>query len=158
MHSCYCPQTKFGLCFYRCLSVHRGGMCSRGCMAGGHVWLGRHGKGECMAGGWACVAGGCAWQGGMCGRGACMAGGVHGRGVCAWQGGVHATHAPPVDTQQDTVNERAVRILLECILVLFLYSLLTYRWQITQYLVDMICFIFTGDHWLYWPCVSTLQG
>ena len=45
-----------------------------------------------MAGG----GGGCAWQG----KGACMAGG--GR---VWQ------------ILRDTVNERAVRILLECILV-----------------------------------------
>ena len=44
---------------------------------------------------------GCAWQG------ACMAGGH------AWQGG-HAWH---------TVNERAVRILLECILVLTIFIL-----------------------------------
>ena len=45
----------------------------------------------CMAEG-VCMAGG-AWQGGM-----------HGRG-CVWQ------------ILRDTVNERAVRILLECILV-----------------------------------------
>ena len=37
--------------------------------------------------------------------------GMHGRG--------HGMHAPPPDTSRysDTVNERAVRILLECILV-----------------------------------------
>ena len=55
------------LCFYRCLSVHRGGVC--GCSQGGHAWL--------LAGG-ACVVaprghawllpGGCAWLL----RGACM--------------------------------------------------------------------------------------
>ena len=56
------------LCFYTCVSVHRGG---------------------------ACVAGGCAWQGGM-----------HGRGACE-----------PHYIPQDMVNERAVCILLECILV-----------------------------------------
>ena len=53
--------------------------------------------------------------GGMHGRGACMAGG------CAWQEGMHAMHAspPPADNTRysDTVNEQAVRILLECILV-----------------------------------------
>ena len=50
---------------------------------------------------------GCVWQGGMHGKGA------------AWQGGMHGMHAPPADTTRygDTVNERAVRILLECILV-----------------------------------------
>ena len=66
-----------------------------------------------MAGGmWGCVAGGMhgagrAW--GACmvgGGGACMAGGVCGGGGRVWQ------------IQRDTVNERAVRILLECILVL----------------------------------------
>ena len=40
------------------------------------------------------VAGGCAWLWGGCG----------------WGGGMHRT-------RRDTVNERAVRILLECILV-----------------------------------------
>ena len=60
--------------------------------------------GGCMVGG---VHGG-GW--GMCGRGACMAGGV----VCvaeghAWLGGRGIL--------RDVVNERAVRILLECILV-----------------------------------------
>ena len=59
--------------------------------------------------------------GGMCGGGgAYVAGGgrdMHGRGGHAW----HA-HPPPADTTRygDTVNERAVRILLECILVLLL--------------------------------------
>ena len=48
--------------------------------------------------------------GGMCGSG-----GVYGRGVCV--AGGHAWQIP-----RDTVNERAVRILLECILVT-LYSL-----------------------------------
>ena len=112
-------------------SVHRGGMrgCSGGvCMVapqgrglpgacvvalGGGV----HGcsRGACMVARGACVvapggcvfcSGGCAWllQGGMCG---CSGG--H-----AWLLGGHAW-----DTTRygDTVNERAVRILLECILV-----------------------------------------
>ena len=51
-------------------------------------------------------------------------GGVHGRGH-VWQGegacmvgGVHATHAPsPGHCEIRSVNARAVRILLECILV-----------------------------------------
>ena len=71
-------RSLWRLCFYRCLSVHRG---------------------VCMAGG-ACVARGCAWQGGgLCSRGACMAGGMCGRGACmvgvcvaggyVWQGGMH---------------------------------------------------------------------
>ena len=69
------------LCFYRCLSVHRG-----------RAWLGR---GACMAGEGGCVAGeGGAWlgrgayvarEGGMHGLGGgCVAEGMHG-----WGGGVH---------------------------------------------------------------------
>ena len=59
----------------------------------------------------------------MHGRGVCVVGGVHGRGVCM-AGGVHAggcmlggVHAGGVHGVRDTVNEWAVRILLECILV-----------------------------------------
>ena len=55
--------------------------------------------------------------GGMCGRGACMAGGVHGRGACV-VAGVCAMRAPrQILRLRHTVNERAVRILLECIVV-----------------------------------------
>ena len=76
-------------------------VCPHSVHGGGHAWLLRGG---------ACVVapGGCAWLllGGMCG---CSGG-------CAWllQGGGHAW-----DTTRygDTVNERAVRILLECILI-----------------------------------------
>ena len=90
---CYRPQTKFAkvMFLHRSVShsVHREGACvGRGGM---HGW-----GGVCMAGG-------------MCGRG-------RGR---AWQGGVHATHAPsPGHCEIRSVNARAVRILLECILVL----------------------------------------
>ena len=90
------------------------------------MWQGgMHGRGACMMGGvhdWgrgACVAGG------MHGRGVCMAGegGMHGGGVCmaggcAWPGDVLGRGAcVPQQILRDTVNERAVRILLECILV-----------------------------------------
>ena len=90
-----------------------GGMHGRGHVwrgvAGGHVW-----QGVCMAGGhvwWgACV------EGDVHGRGACVVGGMHGRS------GMHGggvVQCPPADTTRygDTVNERAVRILLECIIV-----------------------------------------
>ena len=76
-----------------------------------------------MAGG-AGMAGGRAWQG------ACMVGGMHGRrhvwqGECAWQGGIRGGGACMADTTRygDTVNERAVRIVLECILVKFCLDL-----------------------------------
>ena len=59
------------------------------------------------------VAGGCTWLlGGMHG---CQ-GGMRGcRGACVVAGGMHRA-------QRDTVNEQAVRILLECILVVNLHD------------------------------------
>ena len=61
----------------------------------------------------------------MCGRGHAWQGGMHGRGACT--AGVymvvgcmpHMPPPPPANTMRygDTVNERAVRILLECIFV-----------------------------------------
>ena len=95
-----------------CHSV-RGGACVEGegcwgCVVGeawwGHVW---HGRGCALRG--ACMAGGHAWQGVMHGGGACMTGGMYCKGVCM-------AHMPP-HILRDTVNERTVRILLECILV-----------------------------------------
>ena len=66
-------------------------------------------------------------RGGVRGRGVCMVGGMCrgvGAGGHAWQGrdvrgrggGMRATHAPR-QILRDTVDERALRILLECILV-----------------------------------------
>ena len=101
------------------------------CMAGGMC----DGGAACMAGG-ACMARGHVWQGGMHGGGVCGSGGsMHGRGMHG-KGGVHGrmacmvgghawhTAPPPRQMLQDTVNERALRILLECILVIqcFLFS------------------------------------
>ena len=108
----YRPQRSWGKVIFSetCVkySVHGGGACvvvvGGACMAGG-AWLGgMHG--------WACMAGGYVW-------GACMAGGmcggcVHGGGCVAggraWQ------------ILRDSVNELAVRILLECILVLIKFA------------------------------------
>ena len=116
-----------------------GGMCGQGacvaesmrgqgvggmCMARGHAWPGgMHGQGVCMARGlhaWpggTCVAWG-AWPGGVHGWGACVTGDMHGGGRGVWWGH-HVRHAPPWQLLQlqHMVNERAVRILLECILV-----------------------------------------
>ena len=77
---------------------------------GGRAWQGVvHGGGGMHGGGCVCVGGmhggGCAWLG-ACMVGACMTGGH------VW----HACPPPRTDTTA-TVNERAVRILLECILV-----------------------------------------
>ena len=79
--------------------------------AGGHVWC----EEACMV------------PGDMRGGGACMvAGGMHGgRGVCGVVGGVHGGRRGVCGgggmcggIRRDTVNERAVPILLECILVM----------------------------------------
>ena len=114
------------LCFYTCLSFcPQGGACVVGghvwqgvCLAGGvcdggHAWQGRHawqggmhGRGRAWQG--ACMAGGHAWQGGMHGRG-----GMHGGGPCM----------PPRHHEIRSVDARAVRILLECILVLKTYCI-----------------------------------
>ena len=63
---------------------------------GGHVW-----RGACMVTGM--HGEGCAWWG------ACMVGARMAGGGCAWQ------------ILRDTVNERAVRILLKCILVMTMF-------------------------------------
>ena len=50
------------------------------------------------------------------------------REVCTREGGLHpgvGKPPPPHWILRDTVNERAVRILLECILVFFTYSKMT---------------------------------
>ena len=98
-----------------------------GCWGGGHAWLrghawllgGVHGCwGACMVAGgdmhgcWgACVVKGeCMVKGGMCGKGGvCMVA----KGGCVAKGG----HVWDTTKYGDTINERAVRILLECILV-----------------------------------------
>ena len=68
----------------------------------GHVWPGgMRGRGVCVC------QGGVLGKGGMHGGGACVAGG------CACWGGCVA----------DTVNEQAVRILLECIFVHAVFDL-----------------------------------
>ena len=98
-----------------------GGM--HGCSGGQHVWLlwgGMHGffPGSMR---------GCSWGGGhawLLWGGRCMVfSGGHAwffsGGACLVLGGVHRI-------RRDTVNERAVRILLECILVILMYL----RWTL----------------------------
>ena len=108
----YRPQRSWGKVIFSetCVknSVHRGGMHGKG----GHAWP----RGAC--------------QGGMHGMGACMAGGVCGEGHvwqgghacwgCAWQGVCMAGGGHAWQILQDTVNEQAVHILLECILVYYM--------------------------------------
>ena len=92
------------------LQVSRGGI--RGCGRG--AWL----QGACVVAGgmrgcrghaWLWVGGGHAWLWGVC----LAVGGVHG---CV--GDMHGCGGVVCGIQQDKVNERTVRILLECILVL----------------------------------------
>ena len=99
-----------------------GGMHGRGaCMGGMHRrggmrGRGMHGRGAGMAGGmhgWEGVHGrGCVHGRGHVWQGACMAWGMHGRGMCMARG-----MCMPQQILWYMVNERAVCILLECILV-----------------------------------------
>ena len=140
--SCYYYRPPNEVCegyvFYTCLSVilftgghawQEGGMHGGGaCVAGGLCFVGdMHGRGACMVGGvhgrGACLARGCAWWGACVAGDVCSGEGMHGRGACVVGGmhgtGVHATHAPrQILRPRHMVNERAVRILLECVLVL----------------------------------------
>ena len=59
------------------------------------------------------MVGGHVWQGGM-------AGGHALQGWHAWQGGMHAMHTPG-HYEIRSVNARALRILLECILVKIIF-------------------------------------
>ena len=108
------------LCFYRCLSVHGGGACV--VAPGGHAWLFR---GACVVvlGGMHGCSKGHAWllQGGMCGCSGGCAWLLPGGHVWLLPGGACVValggHVWDTTRYRDTINERAVRILLECILV-----------------------------------------
>ena len=100
-----------------------GGMHGRGCAGWGTSMVGGgvHGRGHAWWGG-ACVERLHAWQGDLHGRGhvwqgMCIAGGVCGRGACvACVAGVCVAEGACV--AGETVTTAAVRILLECILVI----------------------------------------
>ena len=92
----------------------------------------------------------CSW-GGACVAGVCMTGGVHGRGHTwqeggAWQGG--ACMPCHYEILRDTVNERAVGILLECILVFYslTYDSRPYVLSLTSF--TMLCYIYYGSYGL----------
>ena len=69
-----------------------------------------HGRGFVVG---ACMAGVHVWQGSVHDRGACVEGGMHGRGMCGGGGGMRAGKWP---------LKRVLRILLECILVLYCFG------------------------------------
>ena len=142
-----------------CMAV---GICMAGgihgreaCVAGGHAWKGSmHGRGHVWQG--ACMAGGmhgkgCAWwgacmAGGMCGRGhawqgVCMAG-MYGGGMCG-RGGMCGMHAPLI--LRDTVNERAVCILLECILV---------HYEVTKDSIKLLSNLYSFKHISSWTVLD----
>ena len=114
----YRPQTKFVKVMFLHLSVShsvQGGML--GGVHGREAYMAGGVHRVCMAGG---VHGGHAWQGYVCGRGVCVAvGGMHGGGHVWWECVCHA--CPPRHYKIRSVNARAVRILLECILVMKSY-------------------------------------
>ena len=99
----YRPQTKFAKVMFLHLTVshfvHMRGLHPRGLHPG------------CLHPGKVCIKGG---RGSALGGGICIQRGLHPRGVCIQ--GFGQTFRPP-RILWDTVNERAVRILLECILV-----------------------------------------
>ena len=69
----------------------------------------------------------CVVKGGMRGKG-----GVHGKrgGGMRGEGGMHGEGGACVGYDEDTINERAVRILLECILVDYVEDQL---WSLASY-------------------------
>ena len=93
----YRPQKKFAKVMFLQVSVI---LSTRG--GGWRAW-----QGDVCGRGRACVAGGCVMGGGMRGRRGHAWHGGH-----VWLGGGHAWQI-----LRDTVNMRAVRILLECFLV-----------------------------------------
>ena len=82
--------------------------------------------------------------GGVYGRGVCMAGGICGMGY-AWQGDMHGMHVPPGRHYKNMVNERAVRILLECILVTVIIVVI--------FFVNVLC---DGNNEMYY--INSLQA
>ena len=72
-----------------------------------------------------------AWQG------ACVAGGMRGRGGCVAGGGVRCAW----QILRDTVNERAVRILLECILFSSMFFPFSVTLSVPFYFVSLFLFL-----------------
>ena len=115
-------------------------------VVGGHAWLqgdmcGCQGACEVVGGGMHGCWGACVVAGGVHGCwGACMvAGGMHGcQGVCMVARGVWLLGGM-CRIRRDTVNERAVRILLECILVENIF-----QWPLIGHHDDKLC----------WKCLS----
>ena len=126
----YKPTTKISGNFYRPQRSWGKVIFSEACVKiSVHRGEGEHGTGAWVAGG--------GMHGGS-GRRACVVGGMPGRGVCVAGGMYMAGGMHGVDMHgrggvcgsgrvwqilRDTVNERAVHILLECILVLVMFSL-----------------------------------
>ena len=131
----YRPQTKFGArsCFYTCLSFcsHRGGGFPACITASQVTWpggsasvgfcLGR-GEGAASRAGGGLPPGGCIQSG----RGSSSREVHPEREGVFLQEGLGRPRPPPNQVLRDTVNKRAVRIPLECILVV---NLIQYTWK-----------------------------
>ena len=118
------------------------------CGVGGHAW-----QGTCLARGCAWKGGmhcrGHAWQGGMCGRGHEWQGGMSGGGTCM-AGGAWWGACMPQQILWDTVNEWAIHILLECILVWNNIILCRRICQLFQYLQLSLNMISQLENELYY--------
>ena len=122
MRGCQGGMHGWGACMVAggCAWLQRG---MHGC--GGVVVGGMHGFWEGMHGCWghAWLPGGCAWLLGVC---VVAGGGMCGCGGHVWLGGMHGwggVHR----MRRDTVNERAVHILMECIFVVLLGSIVKHH-------------------------------
>ena len=140
--------------FHICLSAHRGGSASRGglhpgglhqrgrglciqqgdgvCIQGGlhprregsrhPVGLHQRGRGSASKGDGVCIREGLQLGGEVCIHGVWVC--IHGEGSASGGGWADT----PYRILRDTVNERAVRILLECIIVSYLFSTFLIFW------------------------------
>ena len=145
----FCPGGKVCMAAGACIA---GGWCAwwETSVAGGMHGRGMHGRGACD--------GGCVWWGTCMAAGVCMAGGH------AWKGGVHsmghAGHAcsPPKQILRDTVNERAICILLECILfsIFVQPSLLHFFLTFTYSSKKIFCNVLQDSHFVAYVYVAFL--
>ena len=150
-----CPQGRGRAWLWGRACIIAGGMHGGGGVHGGRgcVWW----WGACQVAGGMCSGGGmhvgrgaCVVAGGMCGcRGhACW-------GACVVAGGMHGI-------RRDTVNEQAVCILLECILVIILFIVCQFvTWPSTK--LAPVCFnrfmIASGSsHFWFWLNVRKISG
>ena len=156
---CYRPQTKFAKVMFLQVSVHKGGEGVHGCSGGGHAWF-------CPGGAMhSFVWGGYTWffLGGMCGFFPGAVWFFSGERVWFFQVGACVVRR----IRRDTVNEWAVRILLECILVTmcvyffffcFIMIILYMRWAINKSMThDETACLSDCTRYMYLWCTQNLS-